>query len=63
MLVYFSFSLLFTTLLHLLLNIILGVFILVMAETIAEAIQIIKALESLTSLASPPEVSGTSQVW
>lgn len=54
---------LFTTVLYLLLNIILGVFILVVAETIAGAIQVIKALESLTSLASPPEVSGTSQVW
>lgn len=41
----------------------LRVSILVMAETIAVAIQVIKALECLTSLASPPEVSGTSQVW
>lgn len=62
-LVCFSFYLLFTTILYLLLNIIHGVFILVMAEAIAGAFQVIKALECLTSLASPPEVSGTSHVW
>lgn len=48
---------------YLLLNLILSVFILVLAETIAGAVQVLKALESLPSLTSPPEVSGTSQVW